>query len=172
MGKTRSFTLRLESLSTRPTFTPLVNSLLFVQSFVSGEALRPLRFYRTPNSPVNQHWTKLNSFILIVSSLNPTLVELRNNFWQRISWLSQRWRTQRNAIRNVNCKLRESSNLWTHIALCGIPQSMPVWESSFTSSTQLWLDWRIWTFTLERVRRLKGIVQKVVMATPWSPIRT
>jgi hypothetical protein len=45
----------LKAFSTRPTFTPLVNSLLFVQSFVSGEALRPLRFYRTPNSPVNQH---------------------------------------------------------------------------------------------------------------------
>ena len=24
--------------------------------------------------------------------------------WQRISWFSQRWRTQQNAIRNVNCK--------------------------------------------------------------------
>jgi len=29
---------------------------------------------------------------------------MRNNFRQRISWLSQRWRTQRNAIRNVNCR--------------------------------------------------------------------
>ena len=28
-----------------------------------------------------------------------------NNFQQRISWLSQRWRTQRNAIRSVNCRI-------------------------------------------------------------------
>ena len=27
------------------------------------------------------------------------------NFWQRISWLSQRWRTQRNAITSVNCRI-------------------------------------------------------------------
>ena len=29
-----------------------------------------------------------------------------NNFWQRISWLSQRWRTQQNAIRSVNCRIQ------------------------------------------------------------------
>jgi len=34
-----------------------------------------------------------------------------------MSWLSQRWRTQRNAIRDANCRASESSNLWTHIAL-------------------------------------------------------
>ena len=28
-----------------------------------------------------------------------------NNFWQRISWLSQRWRTQRIAISSVNCRI-------------------------------------------------------------------
>ena len=33
------------------------------------------------------------------------LLKNKNNFWQRISWLSQRWRTQRNAIRNVNCRI-------------------------------------------------------------------
>ena len=40
----------------------------------------------------------------------------KNNFWQRISWFSHRWRTQRIAISNVNCR-SESSNLWTHLAL-------------------------------------------------------
>jgi len=33
----------------------------------------------------------------------PQVINL-NNFWQWISWFSQRWRTQRNAIRNANCK--------------------------------------------------------------------
>ena len=28
------------------------------------------------------------------------------NFQQRISWLSHRWRTQRTAIRNVNCRIQ------------------------------------------------------------------
>ena len=28
------------------------------------------------------------------------------NFQQRISWLSYRWRTQRNAISNVNCRIQ------------------------------------------------------------------
>ena len=32
--------------------------------------------------------------------------EMKNNFWQRISWLSQRWRTQRIAISNVNCRIQ------------------------------------------------------------------
>lgn len=30
-----------------------------------------------------------------------------------------RWRTQQAAIRDVNCRIRESSNLWTHTALLG-----------------------------------------------------
>ena len=30
----------------------------------------------------------------------------KNNFQQRISWFSQRWRAQRNAKRNVNCRLQ------------------------------------------------------------------
>jgi len=29
----------------------------------------------------------------------------QDNSQQRISWLSQRWRTQRNAIRSVNCRI-------------------------------------------------------------------
>jgi len=28
------------------------------------------------------------------------------HFQQRMSWLPQRWRTQRNAIRNANCKIQ------------------------------------------------------------------
>lgn len=36
------------------------------------------------------------------------LLPLKNlyNFQQRISWLSHRWRTQRNAISNVNCRIQ------------------------------------------------------------------
>ena len=33
-------------------------------------------------------------------------MNIKNNFWQRISWLSQRWRTQRNAISSVNCRIQ------------------------------------------------------------------
>ena len=31
---------------------------------------------------------------------------MKYNFQQRISWLSHRWRTQRNAISNVNCRIQ------------------------------------------------------------------
>ena len=36
------------------------------------------------------------------------LIAFKNlyNFQQRISWLSHRWRTQRNAISNVNCRIQ------------------------------------------------------------------
>ena len=43
-----------------------------------------------------------------------------------MSRFSQRWRTQRNAIRNANCRISESSNFWTQIALPGTPGSIPV----------------------------------------------
>ena len=49
-----------------------------------------------------------------------THVKKKNNwnqhFQQRMSWLPQRWRTQRNAIRHANCKIRESSKFWTQLA--------------------------------------------------------
>jgi len=31
---------------------------------------------------------------------------MSNHFQQRMSWLPQRWRTQRNAIRHANCKIQ------------------------------------------------------------------
>ena len=52
------------------------------------------------------------------SSEEKQFLKLKNNFQQRISWLSHRWRTQRNAIRNVNCRIQwiiESLN--AHCAL-------------------------------------------------------
>ena len=33
-------------------------------------------------------------------------MQTKYNFQQRISWLSHRWRTQRNAISNVNCRIQ------------------------------------------------------------------
>ena len=39
-------------------------------------------------------------------SLLFALIRNQYNFQQRISWLSHRWRTQRNAIRNVNCRIQ------------------------------------------------------------------
>lgn len=43
--------------------------------------------------------------------------------------LLHRWRTQLNAKRNVNCRTRESSNIWTQMALSVQPVSIPVWVS-------------------------------------------
>ena len=51
----------------------------------------------------------------------------KNNFWRWISWLVHRWRTQRTAIRNVNCRflwIIESLNAncghipYDHACLC------------------------------------------------------
>ena len=57
----------------------------------------------------------------------------KKNFQQRISWLSHRWRTQRNAISNVNCRIQwiiESLNascaLWysgEHVCLSVVKSS-------------------------------------------------
>ena len=43
-----------------------------------------------------------NSFVWKILWINNS----KYNFQQRISWLSHRWRTQRNAIRNVNCRIQ------------------------------------------------------------------
>ena len=42
---------------------------------------------------------------------------MKKHFQQWMSWLPHRWRTQWNAIRHANCKISESSKLWTHLAL-------------------------------------------------------
>ena len=58
---------------------------------------------------------------------------VENNFQQRISWLLQRWRTQRNAIRNANCRIPwVIKSLNAHCA-SGNPGSMPVWVSVIIS---------------------------------------
>ena len=64
----------------------------------------------------------------------------RNNSQQWMSWLSQRWRTQRNAIRSVICTVREPSNLWTHIALEASAKSMPAWASVCLLTSLLFLS--------------------------------
>ena len=62
------------------------------------------------------------------------------NLQRRISWLSQRWRTQRNAIRNANCRLSESSKFWTQVALPGFPGSMLVSVSvTLTHIIGMWI---------------------------------
>ena len=45
-----------------------------------------------------------NSKISLECSL--CIYTFKYNFQQRISWLSHRWRTQRNAISNVNCRIQ------------------------------------------------------------------
>lgn len=48
-------------------------------------------------------------------------ISMTKQFQQRMSRFLQRWRTQRNAIRNANCTISESSKLWTQLALpCGV----------------------------------------------------
>ena len=39
------------------------------------------------------------------------------NFKRWISWFPYRWRTQRTAISNANCRIRESFDFWTQHAL-------------------------------------------------------
>jgi len=57
----------------------------------------------------------------------------------------------------VNCRISESSNLWTHIALFGIPKSMPVSESFFSHFLLYFLtecNWNwIWMVTCNRCSR-------------------
>ena len=43
------------------------------------------------------HLTDINDIILKITS---------KHFQQRMSWLPQRWRTQRNAIRHANCRIQ------------------------------------------------------------------
>ena len=62
----------------------------------------PCHTYKTkPESKVTWIWAKSRERI---SSTPPSQYNLCNNFQQRMSWLPQRWRTQRNAIRNANCR--------------------------------------------------------------------
>ena len=58
-------------------------------------------FKETSASPIYFYWTPF-----LTETWNSCYKVIRNNFWQRISWLSQRWRTQWNAIRNVNCRIQ------------------------------------------------------------------
>jgi hypothetical protein len=49
----------------------------------------------------------------------------------------------------VNCSFRESSNLWTHIALFGIPGSMSVWVSVFNLKAECLIRASlVWTWTV------------------------
>ena len=71
-----------------------------------------------------------------------------------MSWLSHRWRTQRNAIRSVIRRIRESSSFWTQIALAGLPVSMSSWASQFfyfisfyfhiRCFANVWGGWSFW----------------------------
>ena len=65
---------------------------------------------------------------------------LINNFWQRISWFSHRWRTQRNAIGNVNCRMWIIEFLNAPCALLDLhPESMPVWGPRISSNDNFFL---------------------------------
>ncbi len=48
-------------------------------------------------------WVALYLFSVVIVLITSFLL-MKDNFQQWISWLLHRWRTQRNAIRNVNCR--------------------------------------------------------------------
>ena len=85
------------------------------------------------HKPILQH-TKSTSW------QHTSITKKHYNLQRRISWLSQRWRTQRNAIRNANCRLSESSKFWTQVALPGFPGSMLVSVSvTLTHIIGMWI---------------------------------
>lgn len=83
------------------------------------------------------------------------------NYWQWISWLTHRWRTQQTAKRNVNCRARESSNLWTHIAPFGLFRKVCLFENHELLTAQIFLGAWIWAFQL---RLWPGIHQLSILA--------
>ena len=96
-------------------------SASFLDAFVSSPS---------HTHPINLRvWSLLFLSPLFVQKKEERKNDNRNNSQQWMSWLSQRWRTQRNAIRSVICTIREPSNLWTHIALEASAKSMPAWAS-------------------------------------------
>lgn len=99
-------------------------------------------------------WGRLKTCIMILSVIRSCVCSFSKlqNFQQRISWFSHRWRTQRNAIRNVNCRFSwiiESLNahcaLWYsrgHACLSVISLSNPrVWWWAILSFLRVCLKW-------------------------------
>lgn len=77
-----------------------------------------LRFRRPiPNKTINWIQNEDVSGLMLLRrwTLFANLL-MKNNFQRWTTWFPQRWRTQRNAIRNANCRSSESSNLWTQVA--------------------------------------------------------
>ena len=54
---------------------------------------------------LKKYLLKLTIYHVSFSLTRERAILMKNNFWQRISRLSQRWRTQRIAIRSVNCRI-------------------------------------------------------------------
>ena len=78
-----------------------------------SSTLKPLWTYCRPG--VNLHrlaslsmWSLVYAFTIhaLVAECQFVYNTFKYNFQQRISWLSHRWRTQRNAISNVNCRIQ------------------------------------------------------------------
>ena len=49
---------------------------------------------------------KKHTSVCLRNVIHLCIIAYKYNFQQRISWLSHRWRTQRNAISNVNCRIQ------------------------------------------------------------------
>ena len=89
---------------------------------------------------------------------------IRNNFWQRISWLSQRWRTQRNAIRNVNCRIQwiiESLNAHCALWYSGEHACLSTYKFS------IFTDWK-WVLSFLRLTLIECL--KVGLWPHWGRV--
>lgn len=91
----------------------------------------------------------------------------KNNFQQRISWLSHRWRTQRNAISNVNCRIQwiiESLNASCALWYSGEHACLSVMN---LSNTKLYC-FCVWTWKLVGASRLfLNALAGVYIVDPW-----
>ena len=84
---------------------PFVGLLWYLASFTRSSlrlALRCLTLTLSYQSMI----LYINSSVYECLFVGCNTNKLLYNFQQRISWLSHRWRTQRNAISNVNCRIQ------------------------------------------------------------------
>ena len=93
---------------------------------------------------------------LLIKSWNSCYKVIRNNFWQRISWLSQRWRTQWNAIRNVNCRIQwiiESLNAYCALWYSGEHACLSTF--SFSRPTLVTQSWSLGGWVMSAIIYLR-----------------
>ena len=93
--------LKVSFFSKKPTIS--TQTILFT---LLNEWFSWLRIERKLIMNSSVHGVIQSSSDLDVFLYQYALSEMSNHFQQRMSWLPQRWRTQRNAIRHANCKIQ------------------------------------------------------------------